>query len=773
MLPIERMDIDEAITLPDSIRNENFGIAEEKAVKAIQKHSMLIKGKEHNPQIDEAYLLLGKARYFDQRFIPALEAFNYILHKYPASNNINHAQVWREKTNMRIGNDKLAIKNLKRILELEELDHQDLADANATLAQAYLNVQYADSAIAPLAKAAEVTKNNEEKGRYYFILGQVHNSLNQVSQANAAFDEVIALNRRSPRVYMINAHIGKAQNFNYGEGKNYRLLEVLNDLAEDRENRPFLDKIYFQLGRYYHKQDSLAVAKDFYNKSLASPESDKYLKSINYEILADMNFDAANYREASKYYDSTLIEMSPRLREYRQIKKRRDNLEDVIAYEEVAEETDSIIRLASLSEEKQLEFFTAYTETLKAIATAESLSADGGINFQQNTGGAATSATPGGAGSFYFYNKVRAEDGAREFRQKWGNLQLGDNWRWGEQRFTETDAEEEKGVIAINFEEDPRFDPMTYINQIPDNPELLDSLAGERNYAWFQLGVIYKEKYGEYGMAANRLEQLLESGPEDRLIVPTKFNLYEIYGALGENARAETIKQDILNNYPDSRYAAYIQNPRSVTEEDTSPEARYAEVYRKFENGKYDEVLAESETYIREMAGEAVLPKFELLKAMATGRLLGINAYKSALNHVVLTYPQTEEGKKAKEIYEKTLPELERKRDFNRDTSVTGFKLLYGFKSANRDSAEDLKKKIQGAIEELEYSFTTSIDVYNPSTLLVVVHGLENRQRTLGFAELLQNEDYEIEHEFIEISTENYSIVQIHKNLDNYQPPEN
>jgi hypothetical protein len=35
---------------------------------------------EENFQIDEAYLLLGKARYYDQRFIPALDAFNYILY---------------------------------------------------------------------------------------------------------------------------------------------------------------------------------------------------------------------------------------------------------------------------------------------------------------------------------------------------------------------------------------------------------------------------------------------------------------------------------------------------------------------------------------------------------------------------------------------------------------------------------------------------------------------------------------------------------------------
>ena len=47
-----------------------FGSAEEKAVKAIQKHSMNINGMQRNNKIDEAYLLLGKARYYDRRFFP-------------------------------------------------------------------------------------------------------------------------------------------------------------------------------------------------------------------------------------------------------------------------------------------------------------------------------------------------------------------------------------------------------------------------------------------------------------------------------------------------------------------------------------------------------------------------------------------------------------------------------------------------------------------------------------------------------------------------------
>ena len=62
---------------PINLRGENidnttivpgFDRAEEKAVKAIQKHSIRIDQVQYNKQIDDAYLLLGKARYFDRRF---------------------------------------------------------------------------------------------------------------------------------------------------------------------------------------------------------------------------------------------------------------------------------------------------------------------------------------------------------------------------------------------------------------------------------------------------------------------------------------------------------------------------------------------------------------------------------------------------------------------------------------------------------------------------------------------------------------------------------
>ncbi len=171
ILPIERMQTEEEAILPGQKgRNANFEKAEEKATKAIQKRSMLIGGSEKNPQMDEAHLLLGKSRYYDQRFIPALEAFNYILYKSPASDKIYEAKIWREKTNVRLESDALAVNNLTKLLSEIEFKDQIFADANATLAQAYLNLEQKDSAISKLRLATKFTKKDEEEARYKFIL---------------------------------------------------------------------------------------------------------------------------------------------------------------------------------------------------------------------------------------------------------------------------------------------------------------------------------------------------------------------------------------------------------------------------------------------------------------------------------------------------------------------------------------------------------------------------------------------------------------------------
>ena len=206
ILPVERMQISEEQMMPGQAKNPNFEKAETKATKAIQKHSMNIEGSEKNPQMDEAHLLLGKTRYYDQRFVPALEAFNYVLYKYPKSDKIYEVKIWREKTNMRMDNDAAAVVNLKKLLTEIKFKDQIFADANATIAQAYVNLEENKNALAKLKIATQFTKSNEEKARYRFIEAQIYERLGYKDSAFAKYQEVIDMKRKSARQYVIQAH---------------------------------------------------------------------------------------------------------------------------------------------------------------------------------------------------------------------------------------------------------------------------------------------------------------------------------------------------------------------------------------------------------------------------------------------------------------------------------------------------------------------------------------------------------------------------------------
>ncbi|MDA0719679.1 MAG: hypothetical protein O2934_05960, partial [Bacteroidetes bacterium] len=179
VLPVERFEIKEAILKPGEKGNPNFNRAEEKAAKAIQRHSIYLNGKEYNPQIDEAYMMLGKARYYGQRFIPAIDAFNFILNRYPSSNSINEARMWKAKSSIQLGNEEFAIKELMELFGKEGLTDQDKADAAAILAQAYINLDSLPAALPMIKLAASIIKDKELQGRYRFIEGQIQNRLSQ------------------------------------------------------------------------------------------------------------------------------------------------------------------------------------------------------------------------------------------------------------------------------------------------------------------------------------------------------------------------------------------------------------------------------------------------------------------------------------------------------------------------------------------------------------------------------------------------------------------
>lgn len=777
ILPVERLEVTEDIKLDSEDNNPNFLIAEEKATKAIQKHSMDIKDEERNPQTDEAFLLLGKARYFDQRYMPALESFNYILNKYTQSDKLNEATIWREKVNIRLENEELALRNLKRLIKQEYLSDQEYADARAMMGQAYINLKIQDTAIQQLKIASVYTKKNPERGRYLYIIGQLFNELGYKDSANYAFDKVIDLNRKSPRVYMINAHLQKIQNTELTDDNREEMYEYLTELEEDRENRPFLNKIYRQVAEFHlaTKSDSLALV--YYNKSLRATQNMPQLNALNYENLAIYNFDQNEYKPSGAYYDSVLQNLNENTKKYREVKKKLDNLEDVIKYEEVVQYTDSVITLYEFSIDDRITYFEEHIAQLKAVAENERKKGEN----MANAGFAAFSKTKGGKenqGKFYFYNITTLGYGKNDFKTRWGKRTLEDDWRWSNKskaQNLEVNGENPANTAANNvvaLGEEEKYSVEFYLSQIPTDPLLIDSLRTERNFANYQLGLIYKEKFKENLLAAGKLESVLKSNPEERLVIPSKYNLYKIYEESGSSL-ATDMKYDIIKNHPESRYAEILLNPQAIlTGSADSPDAKYQRLYKMFQHQEFLQVITGAEENISKYTGDPIVPKFEMLKANAIGRLQGFEDFKEALNYVALNYPNNPEGKKAQTMVAEQLPKLEPK-VFSTETESTGtgnWKVVFPLKIRDDKKALRLKELLEKSIEDLKYKNVVSKDIYNLEDQFVVVHGFKSKDFALGYAELIKNnKDYRIDDENFVILSNNYKIIQVHKNIADYK----
>ena len=812
LLPVERMQEKEEEMMPGDKKNPNFERAETKANKAIQKHSMYIEGGEKNPQMDEAHLLLGKARYYDNRFVPALEAFNYILYKYPNSDKIYEAKVWREKTNIRMENDALAIKNLSKLLQEIKLKNQVYADANAILAQAFLNEEVKDSAIARLKVAKEFTRENEERARYHFILGQLYDTKNQKDSANIEYQAVIDMNRKSPRRYVIQAHAKQANYFDYKNGDTLAFMKKYNDLLKDRENRPFLDVLNHEIAIFYDNQGLKDNAKKYYNKSLRTNSQDNYLIASNYRNLAEINFNDAKYVVAGQYYDSTLVRMDNKTREHKAIKKKRENLNDVIKYEGIAQVNDSILKIVKMSEEGRITFFEEVIARLKiedqkkaekvvrdqeaseqmglppeTFGDGDELQrkdskqalANSGVSMVSKNEPKNSFAPPSGNSSsnFYFYNASTVAFGKNEFKKRWGNRKPGSYWRIPEAKGkisfgndSEEDLATEGNSETIAEEKiNELYTTEYYLKKVPTKQTEIDSIGKERNFAYYQLGLIYKEKFKKYELASNKLEQLLNNNPEERLVLPAMYNLYKIY-EITDKQKASAMKSRIIAEYPDSRYAIILRSSaEDLARANDTPDAAYNKLFKKYEAGQYQAVLTEADLLIDLYSGEDIISKIELLKANTLGKLKGLDEYKGALNYVALNYPNSKEGKEAEALLTTNIPLLEAIA-FDKETP-SSWKILY---KINVDPADTKTKALQDKIkkyiaETQSMKMSTSIDAYTMTESFFVIHGPKSEESARNIASILKDyKDYKISDQSIIISNENYKVVQIKKNLSDY-----
>lgn len=630
----------------------------DKATTVIRRHSMVIRGEEKNNWIDDNYLLIGKARFYKQEYIAALEAFNYVALQFPDGELYHEAMWWAARSYLALDNYSQALYTLE-VLETTGKVPGDLrSEVHAIYAQVHAEQGEYEYAIEQLTRAITQSRNKVRKSRYTFILGQLYEANGQCNRAIKYYGDVLKM--KAPYVMEFQAQIKRALCISGYNRNPAPLIQALEELAADAKNVDYLDQVYFALAEIAWDMGEDEKAKENYQLSAYYSTNNYTQKAKSYLRLAEITFDEGNYRVAQAYYDSTMSVLPETFERYEEVKQLAENLDELVGYVVTIEVNDSLLRLGRMKPGDREAAIDKYIAKLKEEDRKREAEAREGFNasmrMQQDnfrrTEGETTK------GNWYFYNPSTVSLGRTEFQRIWGRRKLEDNWRRTNKRTFSTDEfEEEFGdTITVTIGDSTfrayKYDREIYIAQLPTTQKAQDSLDAINIESFFGLALLYKEKLYDFPKAAETFERMLDRYPENKYRIQEYFYLFRLYTDLEDPKKAAEYKQKLIDLDPDSDFAKILKDPSYAdqleAERDQSRSA-YASCYSEFEKGRYSTCAKKCEANLKKFEGDPLEPKFAFLMAMSRGKQSEARLVEE-MRAVSQKYPFSEEGQEAQRI---------------------------------------------------------------------------------------------------------------------------
>lgn len=558
-------------SITNSSPTELFKIPEEKAIKAIQKSN-----KKDVAVRDRAYLLLGKSRFYDQRYVSALQAFNNI------ENSLLVREYWKALVYMTIGQNELAFKAIEKGLNDKSVRKGEKKFLNLAQIQYYINNKNYDKAVKFLTEL--LTSNNDKKlkARLNYVLAQIYLENKNYETAKVALKNVInsGINKSNSLILW-----SKLIYNNLINSPDYNLFKKLIRSERYRQNISLIN--YFNAKFILNSQPK--QAKDLFSNALESEKIDFTLKSKIYDELYKIYLLEKDYLLASKYLDSSLAYVDQSTIKYFRLNKSRNKLKEVSKLEKENQLLDSLIYVNSLSE----------NERIKLLSKSASISED--YNNEMSVGSSS---------SFYFDNKKSVDLGIKKFKEKWGDILLTDDWKMNPQISLERNVSYEKKPVLESADE-PSFDKLS-----------IDSLKLVFNNNMLRLGMSLNDYVFDYEKSHEVLSivdnNLLEINDQEILLfymikASEKFDkkLYDLY------------KKKLLQNFPESIYS------KSFTKESVSLniDSLVAKIRSEFNTQKFKNLIKQLDSVLEKTYNIEERYALSIVKSELIAKENGVDEY--------------------------------------------------------------------------------------------------------------------------------------------------
>jgi tetratricopeptide (TPR) repeat protein len=636
--------------------------AVEKAAKTIQEHSMVFKGKQANPAVFDAYLLMARAQILMGLDAPASEALGTVARLSVRPEQQIDAELERAELLARQGNASLA-EPLMFELERKGVPSKLQYQVDRIRGRMAIADQDWVGAADAMGRAAAKAPRGHQRARYAFLAGQLYERAQEPERARRMYEACL---KAQPSSYamLLEAQLRRSMN---GGGMNpNKLYKELRELLREPKNADFADRIYFALGDLAMQWDDRDDAYVYFQRSYAAGKPERPLvQGLAYARHGALALERRAYERAQVDFDSA-SQLLPKSYVGRDgFVKKAQTLSVLVAALNRAQLGDSLVVLAGRDPAAVRTMFARYVEGLrKADQEAaerarreEELAEVRAASAELDA--AAPSAGGAAAAGWAVYAPALRAKGAAAFRQRFGERPNVDNWRlrarssqWfaataaakdGETKDVEG-APDQSGSLKPSM--DPRYDVEAYFGQVPFETEERDSVRNAACTAWSEVAAAYRDGMQDPQAAIKAYRRALTKCSESPDAPRWLYGVYRLHVGADETIQAESAKKELLERYPDSEAAMLLlgKGQKSVAIAIPNASAAFLALHVAFDQRAWKEVIRIHQSH-QWVAAEQ--PQADFVYAMALGGRDGRGAYSDALRAVIAAHPATPQAAQA------------------------------------------------------------------------------------------------------------------------------
>ncbi len=536
----------------------------------------------------------------------------------------NDAMLWLSRTLAQSGKEGHA-QTLLDMLRNDALFPERLKGKLA-LEQAFIDLNRNDESKA--AQSLTVVSADKELPKWLrlranYLNGQIMQQQLHYIESDQYFKEVLRLNPDLEMEFYARKNI-VSNSINYGSNT-LNASDMLDKMATDGKFRPYYDQIYYAMGKTALKNKQNDKALEHFRKSVSVSQSNKKQKGLSFAALGDEYYARSDYNNAKRSYDSASMFLTAAQDPVYSLARQRAAALDRVAIPGVeVKEQDSLIRLAAMSEKEQRNVIRDYVRDLERKMRDSAFRAENG-----NTASMANTNMSNNQGNqaWYFANPNLMRQGENDFKQKWGNRTLKDNWRRSSASsdFASGDNDQQETQAGDNLpDEDSLY------AAIPHSPEALKKTNDRLKEGLFNLGKAYYTHLEDYGKATATFDTLDRRFPGHDHQAEVLYTRYLMSLRQNQPSVAAQYNAQLQSKYPDSEWARLLKGAAAASN-DVDPFAHvsnlpkenlsnfYDETYGLLIQRQYTDVLQrvrEADETFKNQGG--FRKKFDLMKAIAT-----------------------------------------------------------------------------------------------------------------------------------------------------------